>query len=197
MELVPILSTIILVGTIATFILAVFAYILYKIREGKSRERAQQRPYAETRHQPAYLAQQPGIGDRNAIGQRAPASMYIAPTSTVTPQHAAAERDEMNEPAMSYAMPSPAYAPSNAPRLAPPQYESMTAQPTGRTPLVTPTPVAAPPKRTAQPAQPGSLFWEYTDEDFIPVDPQKTAEQQRQAEMRRQRQDNDDSTAWL
>lgn len=35
MELVPILSTIILVGTIATFLLAVCAYILYKIRERK------------------------------------------------------------------------------------------------------------------------------------------------------------------
>ena len=34
MEIVPILSTIILVGTVATFILAVAAYVLYKIREG-------------------------------------------------------------------------------------------------------------------------------------------------------------------
>ena len=37
MELVPILSTIILVGTIATFILAVAAYVLYKIRERRAR----------------------------------------------------------------------------------------------------------------------------------------------------------------
>jgi hypothetical protein len=35
MELIPILSTIILVATISTFILAVGAYILYKIRESK------------------------------------------------------------------------------------------------------------------------------------------------------------------
>jgi hypothetical protein len=35
MELIPILSTIILVATISTFILAVGAYILYKIREHK------------------------------------------------------------------------------------------------------------------------------------------------------------------
>ena len=35
MELIPILSTIILVATISTFILAVGAYILYKIREGR------------------------------------------------------------------------------------------------------------------------------------------------------------------
>lgn len=37
MELIPILSTIILVATIATFILAVAAYILYKIRERRAR----------------------------------------------------------------------------------------------------------------------------------------------------------------
>lgn len=37
MELIPILSTIILVATIATFILAVAAYILYKVRERRAR----------------------------------------------------------------------------------------------------------------------------------------------------------------
>lgn len=35
MELIPILSTIILVATISTFILSIGAYILYKIREKK------------------------------------------------------------------------------------------------------------------------------------------------------------------
>ena len=33
MELIPVLSTIILVATISTFLLAIGAYILYKIRE--------------------------------------------------------------------------------------------------------------------------------------------------------------------
>lgn len=42
MELIPILSLIILVATISTFILAVGAYILYKIRERKGREAAAQ-----------------------------------------------------------------------------------------------------------------------------------------------------------
>lgn len=37
MELIPILSLIILVATISTFILAVGAYVLYKIRERKGR----------------------------------------------------------------------------------------------------------------------------------------------------------------
>ena len=40
MELIPILSTIILVATISTFILAVGAYILYKIREGKTQRQS-------------------------------------------------------------------------------------------------------------------------------------------------------------
>jgi len=44
MELIPILSTIILVATISTFILAVGAYILYKIREGKVRVSPEQKP---------------------------------------------------------------------------------------------------------------------------------------------------------
>ena len=35
MELIPILSTIILVATISTFILAIGAYILYKVREAR------------------------------------------------------------------------------------------------------------------------------------------------------------------
>ena len=42
MELIPILSLIILVATISTFIFAVGAYILYKIRERQGREAAAQ-----------------------------------------------------------------------------------------------------------------------------------------------------------
>jgi len=38
MELIPILSTIILVATICTFILAIGAYILYKVREAKGQQ---------------------------------------------------------------------------------------------------------------------------------------------------------------
>lgn len=44
MELIPILSMIILVATISTFILAVGSYILYKVRERKSQQAAVQRP---------------------------------------------------------------------------------------------------------------------------------------------------------
>jgi hypothetical protein len=44
MELIPILSTIILVATICTFILAIGAYILYKVREGKPQYAYQPKP---------------------------------------------------------------------------------------------------------------------------------------------------------
>jgi hypothetical protein len=44
MELIPILSTIILVATISTFILAIGAYILYKIREAKGVEAQTSKP---------------------------------------------------------------------------------------------------------------------------------------------------------
>jgi len=42
MELIPILSLIILVATVSTFILAVGAYVLYKVRERKGKESATQ-----------------------------------------------------------------------------------------------------------------------------------------------------------
>ncbi|MBS4034312.1 MAG: hypothetical protein KGZ85_07610 [Ignavibacterium sp.] len=44
MELIPILSTIILVATISTFLLSIGAYILYKIRERKSVNTLHSRP---------------------------------------------------------------------------------------------------------------------------------------------------------
>ncbi len=44
MELIPILATIILIATIITFILAIGAYILYKVRERKGTQREAQQP---------------------------------------------------------------------------------------------------------------------------------------------------------
>lgn len=44
MELIPILSTIILVATISTFLLAIGAYILYKVRERKYQRQAEIQP---------------------------------------------------------------------------------------------------------------------------------------------------------
>ncbi|NWF50728.1 MAG: hypothetical protein HXY49_09310 [Ignavibacteriaceae bacterium] len=42
MELIPILSTIILVATISTFILAIGAYVLYKVRERRGTQQTVQ-----------------------------------------------------------------------------------------------------------------------------------------------------------
>lgn len=46
MELIPILSTIILVATISTFLLAIGAYVLYKVRERKGQKVAAHAPAA-------------------------------------------------------------------------------------------------------------------------------------------------------
>ncbi|MCH8121533.1 MAG: hypothetical protein IH853_00255 [Bacteroidetes bacterium] len=103
MELVPILSTIILVGTVATFILAVAAYILYKIRERRVLENGS-----------SYM------------------SVDTDPHVLVSPQ-----------PYPVQSTPSPVEAP---------------------TPSI--------PDSEQAPSRRSSVFWEYTDEGFVPVRPQ-------------------------
>ena len=63
MELIPILSTIILVATISTFILAVGAYILYKVQE----KRAEQYARKEVEHEQAELLEPADYGGRKLI----------------------------------------------------------------------------------------------------------------------------------
>jgi hypothetical protein len=63
MELIPILSTIILVATISTFILAVGAYILYKVQE----TRADQYARKEVEQQQAELLEPADYGGRELI----------------------------------------------------------------------------------------------------------------------------------
>jgi heme/copper-type cytochrome/quinol oxidase subunit 2 len=136
MQLVPILSTIILIGTIATFILAVAAYILYKIRERRAREEGVvqtqfvQEPHVLVAPQQTSLAV--------PVQQAPTTNVFVAPG--VTTPHAA---------------PAPATA-SQAP--------------------------------VAQ----DSLFWEYTDEGFVPVQPDDSA---READT--QEQQDDEGFAWL
>ena len=86
MEIVPILSTIILVGTVATFILAVAAYILYKMREGggnvvQDNTTEQLQPH----HVVMPVDYSTMMGQRGDSGP-AEASTFIAPTAT-TPPH--------------------------------------------------------------------------------------------------------------
>ena len=139
MELVPILSTIILVGTIATFILAVAAYILYKIRERRAREESRPAMYAQP--EPHVL---------------------VAPQVSASLQAPA-------EAAM--------YAPSRAQHA-----------------------LGAPSMQQQQPQRSqNSLFWEYTDEGFVPVNPQE--EQASREPVRQQapqqQQAQDEGYAWL
>lgn len=84
MEIVPILSTIILVGTVATFILAVAAYVLYKIREGNVEQDAESALHRPPHHVVMAVDNQ---GQMHSGGDSAPAeaSTYYAPTHTVPP----------------------------------------------------------------------------------------------------------------
>ena len=86
MEIVPILSTIILVGTVATFILAVAAYILYKMREGggnvpQNTQTEQVQPHSIV--MPVDYSTM--MGQRGDSGP-SEASTFFAPTATTPPQ---------------------------------------------------------------------------------------------------------------
>lgn len=186
MELVPILSTIILVGTIATFILAVFAYFLYKARERRSRSSESRSTYTARRQQPQMAQGQPARPIQTAAGQPSPASMYIAPTTTLPPQGPVVQVHEAHEAA----------APAQG--WARPNLEHATAAPVRPSAQPGDGGYAAP--RLAAPAQPGSLFWEYTDEGFVPVQT-RTSEQTpvrpRQEARPETPRDNDEGIAWL
>ncbi len=92
MEIVPILSTIILVGTVATFILAVAAYILYKMREGGAQESELQ-----LEREPHHVVMAVNQSEMMYGGDSAPAeaSMYYAPTGTTPPT---GQFVQMNQP---------------------------------------------------------------------------------------------------
>lgn len=84
MEIVPILSTIILVGTVATFILAVAAYVLYKMREGGAVPEDEMSVKRQPHHVVMAVDNQ---GMMHSMGDSAPAeaSTYFAPTGTTPP----------------------------------------------------------------------------------------------------------------
>lgn len=150
MQLVPILSTIILVGTIATFILAVAAYVLYKIRERRASE--------EGTVQTQYV-QEPHV--------------------LVTPQQTTLAAPAQQQQA----------APSTNVFVAPSQAAPVQQQQQQQQPQAQPRPASM----QAQPAEPqNSLFWEYTDEGFVPVQPEEASQQAQQQEDEEQ-----DGFAWL
>ena len=96
MELIPILSTIILVATISTFILAIGAYILYKVREGKQQQAYISKPanvkaelvtptetqltqQQRTQDQRQVRKVEPGISREINIQERAPSQSRYTP----------------------------------------------------------------------------------------------------------------------
>ncbi len=96
MELIPILSAIILVATISTFLLAIGAYVLYKVRERKGQAAVVRQPSEVKAElvtpsaapseqqkfvpQPVYVERQPII-----IQQQAPHPASMQPRSTPQP----------------------------------------------------------------------------------------------------------------
>jgi uncharacterized membrane protein len=104
MEIVPILSTIILVGTVATFILAVAAYVLYKLRElrGNAAERQEAGPADP---QVLMAVRQPGMMRHGGDSAPAEASMYMAPTGTLPPPGRYVEMGTANEGGPNAALP--------------------------------------------------------------------------------------------
>jgi len=143
MELVPILSTIILVGTIATFILAVAAYILYKVRERRAHEdNVVSAQYVQEPHV-LVAAQQPSLGVPVQQQQTPTTNVYVNPRGSS--QH-------------------PGQVATQAPVV------------------------------QQAPAEPqNSLFWEYTDEGFVPVQPEDAAPHSETQEKKNE----DEGFAWL
>lgn len=140
MELVPILSTIILVGTIATFILAVAAYILYKIRERRSGE---EHPADERRPDEPHVLVQPA--HRPALEARTDVPGEFAHARPRRPAGVRSRERTETE----YA---DAFRGSGGPVQTDP---------------ARPEPVRSSAESIA--GRHESLFWEYTDEGFVPV----------------------------
>ncbi len=78
MELIPILSTIILVATISTFILAIGAYILYKVRERKGQAAVAQQP-AEVKGELITPAASPAAKKPTEQVRAIPQPIYVEP----------------------------------------------------------------------------------------------------------------------
>ena len=55
MDLVPVLSTVILVATIATMILAVFSYAAFKLRDSRKPEGPEEKPEGKKAEETSFL----------------------------------------------------------------------------------------------------------------------------------------------
>lgn len=166
MELIPILSFIILVATISTFILAIGAYILYKVRESKGRiaHAAQPKtveaelftPAGVQFRQPESIPQYRGVA-------------YAEQPSYAKPQQEQQVRQPyaQQQQEMHARQQEPGYQPLQQPaRFAPPAQQGNTGDPSQRYP---------------QQVVPGQAttdrkFMKYTTDGYVPVDQNKSGE---------------------
>ncbi|HED06460.1 MAG TPA: hypothetical protein ENI61_07235 [Ignavibacteria bacterium] len=163
MELIPILSTIILVATISTFLLAIGAYILYKVRERKGQQVVTPKPSSVQ----AELITPVGVPARQ------PAAGGISPQP----------RFAREQPAQPYrqSVQQPIFVQQQGPRLTSwqqqkitPEYTPQYAAQEERQPLGTSQPRGyrgpsyAAPAQVAQPER-KVKFQQYTSEGYIPA----------------------------
>lgn len=158
MDLVPILSTIILVATLATLVLAVIAYFLYKSRERKARAAASVRrdPVMAT---PVAAESPTLVVPTYAQPTGLPAQPAYAPTMAALPAGPMMAADTNFDGRVDTLYAQPAADP-----YAMPVAQSYTAARP-----VMPEPVA--PVAPVAPGAPGSMFYEYTQGNLVPVDP--------------------------
>jgi len=154
MELVPILSAIILAFTIATFILAIAAYVNYKLRE-RSRKK------------------------KKAAG----GASFVATAAPAPPPHVLVEATSMGMPALTAGQKEPISLPleQKSPAfLPPPSAPEFTFTPHEEPEAVPVRPVsdaffettqAYMPDPQPEAETPGSMFWEYTEDGFVPMTP--------------------------
>lgn len=190
MELVPILSAIILAFTIATFILAIAAYVNYKLRE-RSRKK------------------------KKAAG----GGTFVATPAPAPPPHVLVEATASAAPALPAAQEAPAFLPpaQKSPAFLPPptatdftftphqEPEAVPVRPAKESFFESAPSYGAPPQPEAE--TPGSMFWEYTEDGFVPMapdgrrgaepDPFASPESKPSGNKPRQGQDTLDDNAWL
>ena len=211
MELVPILSTIILVGTIATFILAVAAYVLYKVREAQGRKAkaaaAANAPAGEAPPPEPHMLVSPAGAPAGALPGPPMMNdqMYLAPNGEPMMdygqmkgmQNQYGPPTQYGDPNYGAGMTTPGPYDQQAQSYYPTQYGQPTYDPNqmGNVPPQTQQPYQAPQE---------SLFWEYTDAGFKPV---QTSPQMPQGQTQggappqqnapQQQQEGEDGFAWL
>jgi len=149
MELIPILATIILMATISTFILAIGAYILYKVRErqGQQVEVPQPATLQAELLTPELIAEQLQAQEH----QRAPGQILFEPVRASSQQNYRPQPEPIFIQQRAQAGPQPGQA-RHTPTLSYPQPQRQDG------------------RQQARPTQSGDQkFMKYTSDGYIPV----------------------------